>query len=107
MDDYGDEVGLKNTLNHEVHVTRHQRVWRRLRALSCILRCCAFCACSCHCSCCCRRFRQRVSVVIFLCLEVYLFTPPVGDSKLRWLLPNFVTVFFLCQINFQTHSTNY
>ena len=23
-----------------------------------------------------------------------LFTPPVGDSKLRWLLPNFVTVTF-------------
>ena len=26
MDDYGDEVRLKNTLSHEVHVTRHQRV---------------------------------------------------------------------------------
>ena len=29
-----DEVRLKNTLSHEVHVTQHQRVRRRLRALS-------------------------------------------------------------------------
>ena len=25
MDDYGDEVRLKNTLSHEVHVTQHQK----------------------------------------------------------------------------------
>ena len=29
-----DEMRLKNTLSHEVHVTRHQGVRRRLRALS-------------------------------------------------------------------------
>ena len=33
--------------------------------------------------------RSQVSVVVGI-----LFTPPVGDSKLRWLLPNFVTVTF-------------
>ena len=35
------------------------------------------------------RFRSQFSVVGGI-----LFTPPVGDSKLRWLLPNFVTVTF-------------
>ena len=29
-----DEMRLKNTLSHEVHVTRHQKERRRLRALS-------------------------------------------------------------------------
>ena len=28
MDDYADEMRLKNTLSHEVHVTRHQEVYR-------------------------------------------------------------------------------
>ena len=34
MDDYGDEVRLKNTLSHEVHVTQTSKERRRLRALS-------------------------------------------------------------------------
>ena len=34
-------------------------------------------------------FRSQFSVVGGI-----LFTPPVGDSKLRWLLPNFITVTF-------------
>ena len=34
-------------------------------------------------------FRSQFSVV-----GGFLFTPPVGDSKLRWLLPNFVTITF-------------
>ena len=34
-------------------------------------------------------FRSQFSVVVGI-----LFTLPVGDSKLRWLLPNFVTVTF-------------
>ena len=34
MDDYADDMRLKNTLSHEVHVTRHQGVRRRLRALN-------------------------------------------------------------------------
>ena len=33
-----------------------------------------------------------------------LFAPPVGDSKLRWLLPNITVI--LHQINFKHHSTN-
>ena len=35
MDDYGDEVRLKNTLSHEVHVIRHQRVSQSARLRSC------------------------------------------------------------------------
>ena len=35
MDDYGDEVRLKNTLSHEVHETRRQRVWQGARFRSC------------------------------------------------------------------------
>ena len=34
MYDYGDEVRLKNTLSHEVHVTQTSKERRRLRALS-------------------------------------------------------------------------
>ena len=34
MDDYGDEVRLKNTLSHEVHVAQTSKERRRLRALS-------------------------------------------------------------------------
>ena len=34
-------------------------------------------------------FRRSVSVANFLYLEVYSLHTPVGDSKLRWLLPNF------------------
>ena len=33
-----------------------------------------------------------------------LFTPPVGDSKLRWLSPNITVIFH--QIHCETHSTN-
>ena len=36
----------------------------------------------------------RVSVFVSLYLLFVLFTPPVGDGKLRWLLPNFAAVTF-------------
>ena len=41
-----------------------------------------------HCSGCCRRFRRSVSIAFFSVFGGLLFKPPVGDSKLRWLLPN-------------------
>ena len=34
MDDYADDMRLKNSLSHEVHVTHHQGVTTKLRALS-------------------------------------------------------------------------
>ena len=37
MDDYGDEMRLKNTLSHEVHVTRTSRGVTKLRAVSAVL----------------------------------------------------------------------
>ena len=52
MDDHADEVRLKNTLSHEVHVTQTSRGVRRLRALSAVLTGCATCACRCSCTCC-------------------------------------------------------
>ena len=49
-----DEMRLKNTLSHEVHVTHHQGVTTKTTRSQCMLRCCASCACSCscHCTCC-------------------------------------------------------
>ena len=53
-----DEMRLKNTLSHEVHVTRHQGVRRSFPRSTtrsqCMLTGCATCACrcSCHCTCC-------------------------------------------------------
>ena len=104
-----DEMRLKNTLSHEVHVTRHQKKDEDY-ALSvhaqvlCILRVSVFVSLylllmwfvSCLSS----------VLVLFFLLYVYsfrsqfsvvggiLFTHPVGDSKLRWLLPNFTSVTF-------------
>ena len=43
-------------------------------------------------SCRCFSFCRRVSVAIFLFLEVYSLHHPVGDSKLRWLLPNITVI---------------
>ena len=50
MDDYADEMRLKNTLSHEVRVT--QTSVTKLRALSAVLAGCATCACRCSCTCC-------------------------------------------------------
>ena len=47
-----DEMRLKNTLSHEVHVTQTSKERRRLRALMCMLTGCATCACQCSCTCC-------------------------------------------------------
>ena len=46
-----DGMRLKNTLSHEVRVTRHQER-RRLRALSAVNTGCSTCACRCSCTCC-------------------------------------------------------
>ena len=97
-----DEMRLKNTLSHEVHVTQTSSGETKLRALS---------ACSQVVQL--ARVGVRVLVVdvvclmlvlsarvvvhavfvqfswpVFCCWRDVLFTPPVGDSKLRWLLPN-------------------
>ena len=47
-----DEMRLKNTLSHEVHVTHHQGVTKTTRS-QCMLTGCATCSCrcSCHCTC--------------------------------------------------------
>ena len=50
MDDYADDMRLKNTLSHEVHVTQTSQVRRRLRALSAVLTGCATCECRCSCT---------------------------------------------------------
>ena len=47
-----DEMRLKNTLSHEVHVTQTSRGVTKLRALSAVLTGCATCACRCSCTCC-------------------------------------------------------
>ena len=49
-----DEMGLKNTLSHEVHVTHHEGVTTKTTRSQCMLTGCATCACrcSCHCTCC-------------------------------------------------------
>ena len=47
-----DEMRLKNTLSHEVHVTQTSRGVTKLRALSAMLTSCATCACRCSCTCC-------------------------------------------------------
>ena len=47
-----DEIRLKNTLSHEVHVTQTSRGVTKLRALSAVLTGCATCACRCSCTCC-------------------------------------------------------
>ena len=52
MDDYADEMSLKNTLSHEVHVTQTSRGVTKLRAPSAVLTGCATCACRCSCTCC-------------------------------------------------------
>ena len=52
MDDYADDLRLKNTLSHEVHVTQTSRGVTKLRALSAVLTGCATCACRCSCTCC-------------------------------------------------------
>ena len=48
-----DEMRLKNTLSHEVHVTQ-QSVTTKTTRSQCMLTGCATCACrcSCHCTCC-------------------------------------------------------
>ena len=43
MDDYADEMRLKNTLSHEVHVTQTSRGVTKLRALGAVLTGCATC----------------------------------------------------------------
>ena len=54
MDDYTDGMRLKNTLIHEVHVTRTSQERRRLRALSACSHVVqlARVMCPCHCTCC-------------------------------------------------------
>ena len=49
-----DEMRLKNTLSHEVHVTHHQGLTTKTTRSQCMLTVCATCACrcSCHCTCC-------------------------------------------------------
>ena len=47
-----DEMRLKNTLSHEVHVTQTSRGVTKLRALRAVLTGCATCACRCSCTCC-------------------------------------------------------
>ena len=46
-------------------------------------------------------FRSQFSVVGGI-----LFTPPVGDSKLCWLLPNFDHCNFCTKFLCETHSTS-
>ena len=53
MDDYADEMRLKNILNHEEHVTQTSRGATKLRALYAMLTGGATCACKCSCTCCC------------------------------------------------------
>ena len=96
---------LKNTLSHEVHVTQTSRGVTKLRALSACSQVVQLVQLA--------RVGVRVLVVDVICvmllliarvvvhmLQVHSFrsqfsvvgdvplTPPVGDSKLRWLLPN-------------------
>ena len=52
MDDYADGMRLKNTLSHEVRVTRHQEVYNEDYALSVRAHKC----------------NLRVSVFVYLCL---------------------------------------
>ena len=49
-----DEMRLKNTSSHEVHVTHHEGVRTKTTPSQCMLTGCATCACrcSCHCTCC-------------------------------------------------------
>ena len=49
---YADDMRLKNTLSHEVHVTQTSRGVTKLRAPSAVLTGCATCACRCSCTCC-------------------------------------------------------
>ena len=92
MDDYADDMRLKNTLSHEVHVTQTSRGVTKLRALS---------ACSQVVQL--ARVGVRVLVVDVVCVMLVLiarvvvhsfrsqfsvvgdvlFTPTVGDSELR------------------------
>ena len=51
MDDHADEMRLKNTLSHEVHVTDIKRCNETARS-KCLLTGCATCACKCSCTCC-------------------------------------------------------
>ena len=104
-----DEMRLKNTLSHEVHVTRHHKK-DEVYALSvhahklCNLRVSVFVSLYLLLM----WFVSRLSTVLVLLFVLYsysfrsqfsvvggiLSTLSVGDSKLRWLLPNFVTVTF-------------
>ena len=54
MDDYGDEVRLKNTLEPRGACDPTSKNVTKIARSQCMLRCCAFCACSCscHCTCC-------------------------------------------------------
>ena len=98
-----DEMRLKNTLSHEVHVTRHQKKDEDY-ALSVH----AHRLCNLHVSVFVSLylllmwFVSCLSSMLVLLFMLYsysfrsqfsvvggtLFTLPVGDSKLRWLLPN-------------------
>ena len=62
MDDYADEMRLKNILSHEVHVTQTSRSVTKLCALSAVLTSCATCACS----------GVRVLVVDVVCVMLVL-----------------------------------
>ena len=47
-----DEMRLKNTLSHEVHVTQTSRCDDETARSKCVLTGCATCACRCSCTCC-------------------------------------------------------
>ena len=47
-----DEMRLKNTLSHEVHVTQTSRSATKQSALCAVLTGCATCACRFSCTCC-------------------------------------------------------
>ena len=69
MDDCADEVRLKNTLSHEVHVTHTSRGATKLRALSAVLTDCATCACRCFV---CLLLMQLVSCLSSLLVLIFM-----------------------------------
>ena len=95
---YMDDKWWNSDLSHEVYVRQDEQSVTKIARSQCMLRWCACCACRCsccslshacpHCSCHCCSFCRRVFVANFAVLGGILFTPRVGDSKLRWLLPN-------------------
>ena len=84
-----DEMRLKNTLSHEVHVTQTSRDVTTTTRSQCMLTGCATCACKCscicwslchacpHCSCCCcSGCKYTVFVASFLQQEMHSFHSP-------------------------------